>query len=120
MVKVLIIGIVVFVAFAIVSQKYKDNETKPQGYKVLYVAHIVFGVLFSVVAAVHGVLHIQSAPVWMIATGATALALLFAEIVIGLILQKNKNKTLKIFHAVLPIVIVLVTAAHLIIAKFFI
>lgn len=117
MVKVLIVGIVIFIVFAVIAQKYKNVDPKPQIYKVFYILHIVFGALFLIAVVVHGSIKLQEAPVWMIGTGVTTIALLIVQMVIGLFLQKKKNKALQVIHSILPIAITVLAISHIILAK---
>lgn len=117
MVKIIILLIIAGIVYFFYKSNNKENNDKisiKEDKKAIYYIHIIAGCIIALLFTIHGISKFEIASVETKITGLITLGLLYLEIILGIIMTKKESKSLKMLHKIIPVVILITLALHLV------
>ena len=122
MAKVIVLMIIVNVLFMIENRKANKGKEHPKYRNILYVLHIILGILLCVLGTVHGIDCLKTSSVSGVVTGIFNLLFMYALIITGILGDKGKEgqrRKCKRLHKIFAVLLVASVVCHAVALIFF-
>lgn len=114
MLKIFVIYVLVLIGLAVCGKK-ESNTSKI----IFFYAHLFGGIFLTALGIFHGFNLFWTAPLKMQLTGCAMLMLFLTQLILGILIYRQKRSNLKKMHGLLAILIFCLLVLHVILLKLF-